>query len=221
MDTFLGIVLLWIAISLPFLFLAYSIFLVRENRKHKYGSVYVKAAISFGIFLLVCLTYYLLPGFFKPASADLPNGKEQGLFVNRRTKDTIELKFNVMSIRHGADDGQPIASGVYSIYRPKTNGLSVEAANLGLTREPMLLKLVNHFNTSREPDPVLEWNYTVKDLSKQKITGNKNRRQKTNYPNYRHETVVFNMEFAGNNLKLTPKGYTGSSYGAQLLERIN
>lgn len=220
MDTFLGIVLLWVAISLPFLFLAHAIFLVRENRKFHYSSVYVKAAISFGIFLLICFVYYILPGFFKPASIDMPNGKEAGLFVNRKTGDTFELKYNSMTIRHGAADGQPIASGSYSVYRPATGLTTLSAASFGFTREPILMKLINHFNTNAEPDPVLDWYYQMKDDSKQNNTNNRNRKQKNNYQAYKNGRAIYKIVIEGNNVKLTPSGNAGG-YGSQLLERIN
>lgn len=219
MDTFLGIVVLWVAISLPFLFLAHAIFLVRENRKYHYGSVYVKAAISFGIFLLISFAYYILPSFFKPASVDMPNGKEAGLFVNRKTGDTFELKYNSMSIRHGAADGQPVASGSYSIYRPVSGMSTLNAASFGFTREPILLKLINHFNTNAEPDPVLDWYYQMKDDSKQNTTNSRNKKPKNNYQPYKSGRAVYKIVLDGTNLKLTPSGSTGN-YGAQVLERI-
>lgn len=220
MDTFLGIVILWIAISLPFLFLAHAIFLIRENRKLHYSSVYMRAAVSFGIFLLISFAYYILPSFFKPASVPMPNGKEAGLFVNRRTGDTFELKNNMLSILHGAEDGKPVVAGSYNIYRPQTLlSPNMSAAAFGFTQEPILIRLINHFNTNAEPDPVLDWNYYMVDNSKQNAANSRNKRAKNNTPNYKYGRAVYKIVMEGDNLKLIPSQGTGSSQ-TEILERL-
>lgn len=99
MSTVLLYLAIWAIIALPFTFLAYAIFLVKENKTGKYRKIYMSAAIYFGLFLLIGFVYYKLPYMM---AADVPNNDHplDGQYVSE-SRDTLILDNGKYQHRYG------------------------------------------------------------------------------------------------------------------------
>lgn len=221
-----GAILVWILISLPFLFLAYTIFLLRENTKLQYGSVYKRAAIIFVLFAGVVAAYYYIPYMLRPASVPMPDGKEQGTFVNN-SGDTLILNSGTLTLLHN----DPVANGkgTYRIYRPAavqnptTGSFTFSDAFRNYNyQEPYSKKLLDHFSMEKAAlqDPVIELSYTRASASTILNQKKSRKGQTTPQISYTNVTENYTIRFSGENMILKGVTYNGYNVGEKTFRRL-
>lgn len=160
MNILLGL-LLWMAILLPFLLLAYAIFLLRENAPLKYAGIYRLAGVYALAFLGIAALYYFLPSAFADKTKHMAEGDEEGTYREAYSGDTLTLKATAF-VWKKAGKPEPV-SGSYSLQN-LANGTSPENYRQynGLVNPnaSCLYRLLKHFNTlPKEAPPQIAFSY--------------------------------------------------------------
>lgn len=197
MLTFAMIIIAFIILAIPLWFLTYAIFLVRENRKFHYPDVYKRAAIIFGIFLVISAIMVYLPKLYNAPAGTFKTGDEQGVFVNTSTGDTLELTLNTVYIRFKKDPEKNI-KGQYYIdqFNPR-----IDYSMADLYAGDYLSRLLMHFEPISKESVLPRITFTYPNpVDNSKSTGKKKNSRNIN-PGSHSESFRFELE--GANLTLT------------------
>jgi hypothetical protein len=127
MTTVVAILLMWAVIAIPFSCLAYAIFLVKENSVAKYASVYKRAAIFFGLFLLILFGYFYVPGLMARMDR-APEVAVEGRYLNPNVGDTMTIANGVVTVRNGKI-AKNNTTGTYTLTHPDGTGISADLQN--------------------------------------------------------------------------------------------
>lgn len=95
----LPLLLVVFILALPFLALAYAIFLIRENSTYKYGSIYLRAIVIALLPILVIAAYFYAPLIMNRTEEALRNA-EVGRYINAKTGDTMQLYGGTLEYRY-------------------------------------------------------------------------------------------------------------------------
>jgi hypothetical protein len=198
MLTFAMIVIAFIILAIPLWFLAYAIFLIKENRKFHYPDVYKRAAIIFGIFLVISAIMYYLPGLYNAPLSTFKTGDEQGVFVNTSTGDTLELTLNKVYIRFKKEPEKNIIGQYYiDQFNPR-----IEYSMADLYAGDYLSRLLMHFEpvSKKNTDPRITFTYP-NQVDNSKSIGKKKNNNRSINPGSHSESFQFDLQ--GDNLTLT------------------
>ncbi len=97
MENIFPFVLAWLVVAIPVFFLAYSIFLFKENKTTKYAAIYGRATMMFILFAAIVGAYVFVPFFIGKASAPAEYAVE-GVYYDRAAGDTISFRNGTITI---------------------------------------------------------------------------------------------------------------------------
>ncbi|HRE50075.1 MAG TPA: hypothetical protein PK339_01545 [Flavitalea sp.] len=98
MSTAIPFILAWIVIAIPVFFLAYAIFLIKENKIGKYAAVYGRAALMVVLFFVIIGSYVFVPYLMGKAAGPTEYAVE-GTYYSASSGDTLTLSNGKILIR--------------------------------------------------------------------------------------------------------------------------
>jgi len=180
MENIFPIIFVWLILAIPVFFLAYAIFLVRENKATKYAAIYGRALLMFVLFAAIVGGYIFIP-YLMGGSSGSPEYAVEGVYFEKASGDTINFRNGTMTIR-GKSPANNI-TGNFSVVQ--NNGgfqNQFEAGLWALIKEP-------YYNNNRGRMLTISW--VDSSAYKKAIAKTSNKKKPINYadmPKYRSAT---------------------------------